>query len=181
MFENSRSRCDALWACRSAIFKYFCTFTFGTLSTFWCQYFCIFTQVHFEFWTCTCNRVFLYSSIGTFTQVKNLSTFSTTGVLTWTSISLVISAVNSHSAHCAEIDDEVVRRTCNTGKWSASDLVMWPCERRSVCFTSCQAVNWGWMWVWWRKYSHFILKSVVFNQCSGDRQWSLRGFQVVPS
>ena len=51
LFENSRSTSsqrvarDALWACRSAIFKHFTTFTFGILSTFRCQYFCTFTQV----------------------------------------------------------------------------------------------------------------------------------------
>ena len=71
-------QCGSLWACRSAIFKglvystlkqwTFCTmstFTYGTLSTFcyfkwpifWCQYFCTFTQVQFEFRNVTCNGV----------------------------------------------------------------------------------------------------------------------------
>ena len=57
----------------------FCTFTFDTLSTFWCQHFRTFTQVHFEFKTFTCSRVFLHCSIDTFTQVKNLNTFYNTG------------------------------------------------------------------------------------------------------
>ena len=60
---HNASHHNALWACRSAIFKHFITFTFGTLSTIWCQYFCTFTQVNSEFWSFTCNRVFLYCGI----------------------------------------------------------------------------------------------------------------------
>ena len=65
---HNASQCDALWACRSAIFKYFIhlkacemahsaemsTFYFWTFSTFWYRYFPPFTQVHFEFKTFTC-------------------------------------------------------------------------------------------------------------------------------
>ena len=75
---HNASPCDALWACRSAIFKHFCTFTFDASSTFWCQHFHTFTQVHFKSKTFTCSGVFVHCSIDTFTQVKNLNNLFTT-------------------------------------------------------------------------------------------------------
>ena len=86
---HNASHRDALRACRSAIFNRFCkhfvnifvnilnvpfengtfcdmsTFTCSTLSTFWCWYFCTFTQVHFQFpyfyvWQCSSKLQYWY-------------------------------------------------------------------------------------------------------------------------
>ena len=62
-------------------------FTFGTLFVFWYHTYLLFSQVHFEYQTCTCNR----QSISTFTiDTEDVNTFSSTVWIQWGHFSITI-------------------------------------------------------------------------------------------